>query len=86
MGTKSNIQFLSMLSSDSSNPMTCGFVYENRMNRANLGHFLRVRQKLGNDRALIMVVVFENYPPNKKKSPARLESHGVRGLLVLVAD
>ena len=76
---------MSMLSSDSDNPMTCGFVYENRMNRANLGHFLRVRQKLGNDRALIMVGVFEN-SPQTKKSPARLESHGVRGLLVLVAD
>ena len=58
---------MSMLSSDSDNPMTCGFVYENRMNRANLGHFLRVRQKLGNDRALIMVGVFENSPPNKKE-------------------
>ena len=63
-------RFMSMLSSDSDNPMTCGFVYENRMILMNCGHFLELRQKLGNDRALIMVGVFENSPPNKKEPRA----------------
>ena len=60
---------MSKLSSDSDNPMTCGFVYENRENCMNHGQFGGLRQKLGNDRALIMVGFFENSPPNKK-SPA----------------
>ena len=64
-------QFMSKLSSDSDNPMTCGFVYENRENCMNRGHFGGLRQKLGNDRALIMVGVFENSPPNKKDPRAR---------------
>lgn len=79
--------FMSKLSSDSNNPMTCCFVYENPMIRTNRGHFGGLRQKLGNDRALIMVGVFENSPPNKKspalereKGPASHE--GKRGRLV----
>lgn len=51
---------MSKLSSDSNNPMTCGFVYENRENCMNRGHFGGLRQKLGNDRALTMVEGFEN--------------------------
>lgn len=62
---------MSKLSSDSNNPMTCGFVYENRENCMNRGQFGGLRQKLGNDRALIMVGVFENSPPNKKEPRAR---------------
>ena len=52
--------FLSMLSNAPDNPMNCGFVCENRRFHMNRGYFWRVRQKLGNDRALIMVGVFEN--------------------------
>lgn len=65
-----NLLIMSKLSNDSSNPMTFGFVYENRENCMNSGHFGGLRQKLGNDRALIMVGVFENSPPNKKEPRA----------------
>lgn len=33
------VPIMSKLSSDSSNPMTCGFVYENRENCMNRWHF-----------------------------------------------
>ena len=51
---------LSMLSNAPDNPMTCGFVCENRMILTNRGHFGALRQKLGNDRALTMAGDFEN--------------------------
>ena len=77
---------MSKLSSDSDNPMTCGFVCENPSDCTNRGHFGGLRQKLGNGRVLNVAGDFEN-SPQTKKSPARHGIHpGARGLLVSVAD
>ena len=59
-----------MLSSDSDNPMTCGFVYENRRFHMNRGYFWRLRQKIGNNRVLTIVKECPKTPKTKKEPRA----------------